>query len=157
MQTAAILLYQFSVESVYLWRNNAIMNSVFVLMAVMGLGVMSVSVKKYFFKLSGVNVFLKKESETVLETSGLHAYVRHPLYAGTLLFAWSVFLIFPLLSYLVTCVSITAYTIIGVRLEEKKLVYLFGQQYHVYKNNVPMIIPFTKFGRPAKPVSDNLT
>lgn len=157
VQTVLIIVYLFSVESIYLWENSPATISVFVILALAGLVVMAVSVKKYFFNLSGIEVLYKKRQEPVLETSGLHEYVRHPLYGGTLLFAWSVFLIFPLLSFLLTCIAMTIYTLIGIQLEEKKLQDFFGQQYRVYKNNVPMIIPFTKFGRPAKPVSNHLS
>jgi methanethiol S-methyltransferase len=157
VQTALILVYQFSIESKYLWQNGPGASSVFTVFALAGLVVMAISVKKYFFNLSGIQVLYKKKNAPVLETGGLHEYLRHPLYGGTLLFAWSVFLIFPMLSYLLTCITMTAYTLVGIQLEEKKLENLFGQQYRVYKNNVPMIIPFTKFGRLSKPLPDKLS
>jgi protein-S-isoprenylcysteine O-methyltransferase Ste14 len=112
--------------------------------------VMCISIRKYFFNLSGIQVLYNKTQLPVLETTGMHEYVRHPLYAGTLLFAWSVFFLFPMLSYLLTCATITIYTIIGIKLEERKLKALFGHQYSSYKNHVPMIIPFTKFGKLSK-------
>jgi protein-S-isoprenylcysteine O-methyltransferase Ste14 len=145
IQTAAILIYLFSIESVYLWETGTGVKGFFGLAALGGLIVMAVSVRKYFFNLSGVQALYKKEQAPVLETAGLHEYVRHPLYGGTLLFAWSLFFLFPYLSFLLTCACMTAYTLIGIILEEKKLENLFGQQYRAYKNNVPMIIPFTKF------------
>jgi methanethiol S-methyltransferase len=157
IQTALILVYQFSIDTIYLWQNRSGATSFFILAALAGMVVMALSVKKYFFNLSGIQVLYKKKNAPVLETGGLHEYVRHPLYGGTLLFAWSVFLIFPMLSYGLTCVSMTAYTLAGIQLEEKKLESLFGQQYRSYKNNVPMIIPFIKFGRLSKPASDKLS
>jgi protein-S-isoprenylcysteine O-methyltransferase Ste14 len=157
VQTALILGYQFSVESIYLWQNGPAASSLFSISALAGLAVMAISIKKYFFKLSGVEVLYKKKKTPALETSGLHEYVRHPLYCGTLLFAWSLFLVFPALSYGLTCIMMTAYTLAGIILEEKKLENLFGQPYRVYKNNVPMIIPFIKFGRLSKPLSDKLS
>jgi methanethiol S-methyltransferase len=157
IQVALILVYQFSIESIYLWQNGPGAGSLFILSALAGLVVMAISVKKYFFNLSGIQVLYKKKNTPVLETGGLHQYVRHPLYGGTLLFAWSVFFIFPMLSYGLTCVVMTVYTLVGIQLEEKKLESLFGQPYRVYKNNVPMIIPFIKFGRLSKPASDKLS
>ena len=152
--TALVLVYPFTIESVQLWPTNTGLQVLFALPAIAGLVVMGISIRKYFFRLSGIQVLYKKQEQPVLERDGLHSYVRHPLYGGTLLFAWSVFFIFPMLSYLLTCAGITAYTLIGIKLEEKKLQNLFGQQYRAYKNNVPMIIPFTKFGRVSKPLSD---
>ncbi len=157
VQTVLVLVYQFSVESIYLWENGRGASSLFTISALTGLAVMGISIKKYFINLSGIRVLYKKKEKPVLETTGLHEYLRHPLYGGTLLFAWSLFLIFPMLSYLLTCIMMTAYTLLGIKLEEKKLENLFGQSYRVYKNNVPMIIPFIKFGRLSKPVSDKLS
>jgi protein-S-isoprenylcysteine O-methyltransferase Ste14 len=77
----------------------------------------------------------------VLEQGGLHRYVRHPLYFGTLLFVWALFFVFPYLNNLLACIIITIYTLIGATLEEKKLVKQFGEQYISYKRQVPMLIP----------------
>lgn len=155
VQTGLIIFYLFTMETVRLWRPG--MPGLFVLTGIAGLMVMGISIGKYFFRLSGIQALYKKQSGPVLEQEGLHEYVRHPLYGGTLLVAWSVFFLFPFLSYGITCFCMTAYTLIGIRLEEKKLETLFGQQYRRYKNNVPMIIPFTKFGRLSKPASDKLS
>ena len=97
--------------------------------------------KKYFFSLSGISVFYKQQAPVVLELGGLNRYVRHPLYFGTLLFIWALFFIFPYLNNLLACCVITFYTVLGARLEEKKLVMQFGEQYISYKQRVPMLIP----------------
>jgi methanethiol S-methyltransferase len=157
LQTAAILAYQFSVKSIKLWEPELEEWIFFSLTGLIGLVVMGISIRKYFFRLSGIQVLYKKTQLPVLETTGLHEYVRHPLYAGTLLFAWSMCFLFPMLGYLLTCASITIYTIIGINLEERKLKTLFGHQYGTYKNHVPMIIPFTKFGKLSKAVPKKLS
>jgi protein-S-isoprenylcysteine O-methyltransferase Ste14 len=157
VQTGLIFLYLFSIESIQLWQAGSGMQGLFVLCGMAGLVIMGVSIRKYFFRLSGIQALYKKQQGQVLEKEGLHEYVRHPLYGGTLLVAWSVFFLFPFLGFLITCLCMTIYTLIGIRLEEKKLEDLFGQQYKSYKNNVPMIIPFTKFGRLSKPASDKLS
>jgi protein-S-isoprenylcysteine O-methyltransferase Ste14 len=86
-------------------------------------------------------VLLKKQIAPVLEKGGLHAYMRHPLYSGTLLFIWALFLIFPFMGNLIACVIITVYTLIGIRMEEKKLVIEFGEEYKSYAHQTPMLIP----------------
>src|SRR5882724_486658 len=141
----------------------------------LGIFLMSVSIRKYFFNLSGLAVFWGRkagelprpgEKETgdrkrmqiseevkmqdlgevkmqdlgeveVLELGGLHRYVRHPLYLGTLLSVWGLFLFFPLLSNLLACIMITLYTLLGIRLEEKKLLLQFGETYASYRRKVP--------------------
>jgi len=67
--------------------------------------------------------------EEPLELGGLHRYIRHPLYLGTLLVVWSLFLFFPSLSNVLACFMITAYTLAGIRLEERKLLQEFGEDY----------------------------
>jgi len=97
--------------------------------------------KKFFFELSGADVFLKtKRSEELLKTS-LYNYVRHPLYTATLLFIWSIFFLNPSLSNIVSCTCITVYTIVGIYFEEKKLIKDFGESYIQYRAATPMLIP----------------
>ena len=74
-------------------------------------------------------------------TTGIHNYVRHPLYAGTFLFIWGLLLLLPYWSLLIADSIITLYTLIGIRFEENKLVREFGKPYEEYQNEVPMIIP----------------
>jgi len=76
-------------------------------------------------------------------SKGIHRYVRHPLYLGTLLLIWSLFLFFPSLGNFIACGMITLYTLIGIRLEESKLLRQFGQAYADYRRQTPMLIPRT--------------
>jgi protein-S-isoprenylcysteine O-methyltransferase Ste14 len=106
-----------------------------------GVVIMLVVIRKYFFALSGISVFYKRQPPVALELGGLHRYVRHPLYFGTLLFIWSLFFVFPYLSNGLAGLVITGYTVLGAKLEEKKLALQFGEKYGMYKQKVPMLIP----------------
>jgi protein-S-isoprenylcysteine O-methyltransferase Ste14 len=53
-------------------------------------------------------------------------------------------LFFPLLSNLLACVMITFYTLIGIRLEEKKLLNEFGATSADYRRRTPMLVPSLK-------------
>ncbi len=97
--------------------------------------------KKYFADLSGIDALTGKTATQHLETTGVHALVRHPLYTVTILFVWSLFLWQPLISNVISCICITIYTRIGIYFEEKKLVRLFGKHYQLYQVKVPMLIP----------------
>ncbi|MDB5200337.1 MAG: hypothetical protein JWO92_2300 [Chitinophagaceae bacterium] len=93
--------------------------------------------------MSGIQA-LQKDQVTVspaLQQSGLHKYVRHPLYFGTLLFVWGLFVLFPLLSNLIAAVVITVYVLIGIKLEEQKLFLEYGEEYEAYSKKVPKLIP----------------
>jgi len=139
----AVLWYHFSLNSLLLWNNSVLEKTIAFILSVPAVIVMSVSIKKYFIDLSGVNVFMKSSSAKTahLELTGLHKYVRHPLYFGTLLFAWCYFLWQPSASNLISCICITLYTRIGVYFEERKLVREFGEDYIAYTKKVPMLVP----------------
>ncbi len=136
-----ILAYQFKGTSFYLFLPSLTIQAFGMVGVVGGLIVMSICIKKYFANLSGTDVFMKKPRPQVLEVNGLHHYVRHPLYAGTLLFMWGLFLLYPLLHNMIACSIITVYVLIGIRLEENKLKLEFGDAYAEYAHKTPMLIP----------------
>ena len=73
-----------------------------------------------------------------LDTSGILGVVRHPWYSGLLLVLWAR----PLdLSTLVINTVFTLYLLIGIRLEEAKLVREFGDRYRHYQQTVSMLVP----------------
>jgi methanethiol S-methyltransferase len=102
---------------------------------------MGASIRKYFSKLSGIGVFVNENSPLTLEYHGIHRYIRHPLYLGTLLFIWSLLLFDPLLSNFLACMAITAYTLVGIRFEEEKLLAIYGHAYELYRCKTPRLIP----------------
>ena len=106
-----------------------------------GIIIMSICVKKYFFEMSGLQAIQNSQAKFTLQQSGLHKYVRHPLYLGTILFLIGLFFIFPLLSNFISLVVITIYVLLGIRLEEKKLISQFGSHYLEYAKKVPMLVP----------------
>ena len=140
---AALVVYQFSRTGTLLFTRSLPLTVLATVIAVTGIGVMAACIKKYFLNMSGIDVLLKDKRPPVLEVSGLHRYVRHPLYSGTLLFIWSLFLFFPYLHHLIACIIITVYTLVGIGMEEKKLVQEFGDSYIRYARKTPMLIPFT--------------
>jgi protein-S-isoprenylcysteine O-methyltransferase Ste14 len=139
-----LLIYQFSHESPILYKRSWLVLCISFPLLIAGLTIMIVCIRKYFLNLSGVDVLLKDKHEPVLETGGLHRYVRHPLYSGTLLFIWALFLLLPLTSNLIACMVITIYTLIGIRMEEQKLRKEFGDAYKLYASSIPMLVPSLK-------------
>lgn len=65
--------------------------------------------------------------------------VRHPLYLGFLMAFWAA----PhmTLSHLIFAAGMTAYILIGVRLEERDLERYLGEDYRRYRRQVPQLIP----------------
>lgn len=137
-----LLYLQCTIDSMRLWRKDILSEFPGVLMLIAGLTIMLICVRRYFFDLSGIKAFVKdRNSPNPLQTDGLHNFVRHPLYFGTLLFIWGCFLVYPLLSNLIACCLITIYTIAGIQIEERKLITEFGERYKYYADKVPMLIP----------------
>lgn len=73
-----------------------------------------------------------------LALSPMHRYVRHPWYALGLLFLWTRD---ANAGWLVAYVAITLYMLIGIHLEEQKLIANFGDAYRMYRKRVPALIP----------------
>src|SRR5688572_10117599 len=105
-----ILVFQYTMHSPLLYEAPVWVKGLLCLPVLAGLLIMLVVIRKYFFSLSGISVFYKQQPPPVLEQGGLHRFVRHPLYSGTLLFIWSLFFIFPYLNNLLACIVITLYT-----------------------------------------------
>lgn len=115
-----------------------------VILLLPGLILMGISLKKYFLLLSGVRSLYQPSVGAELKVEGVHKIVRHPLYLGTILMVWGLFLMWPLLNNLVAVVLLTAYVLVGLSFEEKKLVRQFGDEYKKYRKEVPMLIPFLR-------------
>ncbi|WP_127130154.1 methyltransferase family protein [Pseudoflavitalea rhizosphaerae] len=140
-----ILWFQYSHPDQTLFRLPAYVSVAAALLLLPAMIIMSICIRKYFYHLSGIDaLFPEKESSAKLETGGLNRFVRHPLYSGTLLLVWCLFLLFPTAGNLISAGMITLYTIIGTLFEEKKLRRSFGEAYILYQQQVPMLIPFLK-------------
>lgn len=81
-------------------------------------------------------------TEIGFRTPGPYRYVRHPLYVGWFFAFWSTPTM--TLSHLVFAVATTAYILIAIRLEERDLVAQLGKAYQEYREQVPMLMPFTR-------------
>lgn len=141
LSMCAVLYWQFSIKSRPIGSFPVLKYLMGLPLGISGLLLMGVSIRRYFFHLSGLSVFFNRQEEAELEIGGMHRFVRHPLYLGTLLFIWSLLLFFPLLSNLLACILITGYTLVGIQLEEQKLLHVYGDAYAEYRRKVPMLVP----------------
>ena len=81
----------------------------------------------------------RQEGENeALVISPLHRHVRHPWYALGLLFIWTRDLD---AAWLTTAVVVSLYLVVGSRLEEGRLIDLYGDVYRRYRQRVPGLIP----------------
>ena len=133
----ALLFYNGSIESLKFFTSEGPVRYISLVLTIFGVMIIQTTFKQFSFKgFIGVS----KESQE-LKTDGILSYIRHPIQAGIILVVLGFFFFIPNLPTLVSCVCIFIYIPVGVYLEEKKLVALFGDQYIEYRKRVPAIIP----------------
>jgi len=140
----ALLYFQVTISTSQLFNLTSFSVLFGILITFAGLMLMIACIGKYFISLSGLRSLVSENSSNQLMITGVHRYVRHPLYLGTFIFIWGLFLLLPYLSLLIANTIITIYTLIGITLEEKKLIREFGESYLQYRSKVPKLLPLLK-------------
>lgn len=82
------------------------------------------------------------EKTSVLVTTGIYRYIRHPLYSSLLFLTWGIF--FKALTWpgLLLALAATFFLIATAQADEKECVRFFGQAYQDYMGRTKRFVPF---------------
>ena len=88
------------------------------------------------------NLAGRSASAARFRTPLYYKFVRHPLYLGFIIAFWAA----PTMTVgrLLFAAVTTAYIFVGILLEERDLVELFGDEYRRYRQRVSMLVPWRK-------------
>jgi protein-S-isoprenylcysteine O-methyltransferase Ste14 len=141
--TLLILIhYHFDAIDTILFRPHWVEKIIAGILIIGGFVVIVICLWEYIMPYSGFDVIFGMERTLDLPLTGLHAYVRHPLFTGAIVFIWGVFLGYPYMNNLISAVCLTVYAFIAVYFAEKRAIGKYGDAYQQYSLKVPALVPF---------------
>jgi protein-S-isoprenylcysteine O-methyltransferase Ste14 len=142
----ALIIWQWRPIPTVVWSLGGPLATLLVAVSLAGWGLVLLStfLLNHFelFGLSQVvaNLGGREPGPPVFRTPLLYRLVRHPLYLGFIIAFW----VAPTMTigHLLFAAATTAFIFVGIFLEERDLVGVFGEQYVDYRRRVAMLIPF---------------
>jgi len=82
------------------------------------------------------------EKTTVLVTTGVYRYIRHPFYSSLLFLAWGIFFKQITVALLALAITATVFLYVTAKQEEGENIEYFGEVYREYMQTTKMFIPY---------------
>lgn len=83
-----------------------------------------------------------KEGTAALVTTGVHRYIRHPVYSALLFLGWGIFLKNPNSTGFLLALVNTLFLTIAAKLKDVEKIEYFGKKYWKYMQHTQMFVPF---------------
>lgn len=142
----ALLLWQWRPLPAVIWQvdNAPLAGAIYALAGAGWLTVLSSTFLINHFELFGLhqvfaNLMRRPMPQTTFRTPLTYKLVRHPIYVGFIVAFWAA----PTMTagHLLFAAVTTAYIFVGIALEERDLVAVFGDEYRRYRERVGMVLP----------------
>jgi protein-S-isoprenylcysteine O-methyltransferase Ste14 len=147
--TLLLLFWQWRPIPAILWQidNSAIAAVVTALSFLGWLTVLSSTFLINHFELFGLQQVAKNLAGRPMPTPRFrtplyYQFVRHPIYLGLVVAFWATATMTA--GHLLFAAVTTAYILVGIFLEERDLIELFGDEYRRYRDRVSMLVPWRK-------------
>jgi len=134
-----IVIYSLRIEDYYLFKSGKILKFISLFLSFWGIIILKSAFKQFSLKEF---IGLRAESSNDnLQVDGILCRIRHPMYAATILIVAGYVIFIPRVTSFISLGSILIYVVIGIYLEERKLINVYGDTYIKYRSEVPALIP----------------
>ena len=82
------------------------------------------------------------EKTTVLVTTGVYRYIRHPFYSSLLFLGWGIFFKQISVPLVVLAITATVFLYLTAKKEEGENIEYFGEAYREYMETTKMFVPY---------------
>jgi len=141
MKSYLLVFMQFFIIFLMLLPLGEVSSSLYIGGAVLLLGGLIGLAALYANRVGNFNVRPDIRENCVLITSGIYAFIRHPMYSSVLLMMLGILIIYPIV-YEAVLYGALVVTLLVKMFYEEKLWHCESQEYKIYSENTKRLIPY---------------